>query len=440
MSSLKQDNGAASTSTPLADGLLSQRRHASDDPTSGAADEHVPVRGLGGGILPKRRQSNQRQWDIANVIPVSEVKLMTRRHWKELFLLEYRDLPRDWRIDEGEERTPILGITQPHVTRQHRHRIVNWMSEACALFRWTTQTFFTAVHAWDAYMTCVVHSVPPGDLPKLSAACLYFGAELLESAADDGVKTLAEFTEMCPEAGTVDALRETQAHLVDTLQGISLARRTPTDFILLYLAQLQLAPPPGPQLFEALLTHDLLDVVWDLALYVSLAIYSNGLILDGMPGSRWVSNVILRVLEFVSPSLRTLGTPERALLLSTVFHCREADVLQTSASVDQILQRIWQHVNTFEASSRTLGASEPSYMIVRHHLPPGFTQWPIIQPSCRTVQRVSSILRACTPAPMMNEEGEAPVQRRGHSGLPPRMPRSPSSGEHLDADPAKCKP
>lgn len=279
----------------------------------------ITQQSLGGGQLPTSRKS-QRQWDIANVLPVSEVKLMTRRHWNELFALEFRDLPRDYRKSdkEGQSAVAILGTVQPHVTRLHRYRIVNWMSEACALFRWTSQTFFAAVHAWDAYMTRVSHAVLPQALPKLSAACLYFGAELLESAADDGVKTLAEFTEMCPELGSVEGLRETQAHLVDTLQGMSLTRRTPTDFLLLFLAQLQLVPAPGPQLFEALLTNNLLDVVWDLALNVSLVVYSNGLILDGLPGSRWVAGVLLRMLEFVAPRLRTRHTPEREFLLKTV--------------------------------------------------------------------------------------------------------------------------
>jgi hypothetical protein len=273
--------------------------------------------GLGGGRLPEDT-TNKKHWNIANLIPVSEAKIMTSQHWKDQLELEQNDLPCDYYIDHVKGLTTIFGVKQPNVTRQHRQRIVNWMSEACSLFQWTSQSFFTSVHAWDAYITHVSHVILPTELPKLSAACLYFGAELLESAADDGIKTLGEFTNMCPEAGSVEDLKETQAHLIDTLQGMSLARRTPLDFLLLYLAQLQLIPSPGPELFELLLHRGLLDLIWDLSLNVSLVIYSNGLILDGLPASRWVAVVLLRVLEFLSPELRTHSTYQRSLIMRTV--------------------------------------------------------------------------------------------------------------------------
>lgn len=138
----------------------------------------------------------KKQSDIAHIIPFSDVRNMTRAHWNDIYALERRYLPVDW---NPSQETLILGIKQVNINRDHRHRIVKWMGEACGLFRWTTPTFFTSVHAWDIYMTVVSHEVTTSDLAKLSAACLYFGAQLVESASDENVKPLEEFTELCPE-------------------------------------------------------------------------------------------------------------------------------------------------------------------------------------------------------------------------------------------------
>lgn len=137
-----------------------------------------------------------KQCDIAHIIPVTDCKRMTRSHWADVYSLERRYLPVDW---YQPKESPILGVKQSHINRDHRHRIVKWMGEACGLFRWTIQTFFVAVHAWDVYVTVAPHEVTTGDLAKLSAACLYYGAQLVESAADENVKPLDEFTELCPE-------------------------------------------------------------------------------------------------------------------------------------------------------------------------------------------------------------------------------------------------
>lgn len=142
----------------------------------------------------------KRQKDIAHILPVTEVKRMTRPHWIDIYSLERRYLPIDW---YQPKESAILGVKQPNINRDHRHRIVKWMGEACGLFQWSTHTFFTAVHAWDAYMTVTSHEVTTTDLAKLSAACLYFGAQLVESAADENVKPLEEFTELCPEVSSI---------------------------------------------------------------------------------------------------------------------------------------------------------------------------------------------------------------------------------------------
>lgn len=137
-----------------------------------------------------------KQCDIAHILPVTDCKRMTRSHWADVYSLERRYLPVDW---YQPKESPIFGVKQSHINRDHRHRIVKWMGEACGLFRWTIQTFFVAVHAWDVYVTVAPHEVTTGDLAKLSAACLYYGAQLVESAADENVKPLDEFTELCPE-------------------------------------------------------------------------------------------------------------------------------------------------------------------------------------------------------------------------------------------------
>lgn len=59
------------------------------------------------------------------------------------------------------------------------------------------------------------------------------------------------------------------------------------------------------RLFESLLHQNLLDVLWEIVVGVTLTIYANGLALDGLPGSHWVAGSMLRVLEYSCPILKT---------------------------------------------------------------------------------------------------------------------------------------
>lgn len=438
------EGGNSGSLAPAGPGPCSHTRPIMEPPR-GAPPFRLIRKGLGGGLIPTDEDSAlasstrwKRQADIANILPVTDVLSMTSRHWDETFALERRYLPVDWSFSS---ECCVLGVKQGNVNREHRHRIVNWMSEACVLFRWASQTFFTAVHAWDSYMTLVSHEVTTDDLAKLSAACLYFGAQLVESAADENVKTLDEFTEMCPEVGGAAALREIEAHLVDTLQGISLVRRTPTDFLLLFLAQLQIAPAPCPELFHALIEKNLLDVLWDFVLAVSLTIYSNGLVLDGLPGSQWVAGTILRVLEFCCPSLRQ-DSPARTVLYEKVFHVPPGSLEMYQTTVlDPVIKSVWHLIleNVVNATASTTDKKrQPSrqkrrpmpYDIIRHVQPPAFTEWPITFPAYRVVQDISARLRAamfdtCTPPNIHPSGSLSSASKDNKPKQPNKPPRRP---------------
>lgn len=170
--------------------------HIGCDGSPSNSNDNRAATGFGVPVTQFTSIRSKKQRDIAHILPVIDVKRMTQAHWADLCSLERRYLPIDW---YPPKESPILGVKQLNINRDHRHRIVKWMGEACGLFKWTAQTFFTAVHAWDVYMTVAPHEVTTADLAKLSAACLYFGAQLVESAADENVKPLEEFTELCPE-------------------------------------------------------------------------------------------------------------------------------------------------------------------------------------------------------------------------------------------------
>lgn len=189
---------------PIDDDGLSLQQDSSKDGSSRSSENPARTASNAGTLGDSTERFNsarfKKQQDIAHILPVNDVKRMTRKHWTDIYSLERRYLAMDW---YPPKESPILGVKQSNINRDHRHRIVKWMGEACGLFHWTTQTFFTAVHAWDVYMTVTPHEVTTSDLAKLSAACLYFGAQLVESAADENVKPLEEFTELCPEVRVV---------------------------------------------------------------------------------------------------------------------------------------------------------------------------------------------------------------------------------------------
>lgn len=91
---------------------------------------------------------------------------------------------------------------QPTVPPDHRLNILKWMSEACQAANWTTASFFTAAHAVDSYVTKIRHRLVVQDLAPLSAACLYLGAQMRESALETNVLTLSKFRRLCPDVST----------------------------------------------------------------------------------------------------------------------------------------------------------------------------------------------------------------------------------------------
>eukprot|EP01055_Gregarina_sp_Pseudo9_P005913 Gregarina_sp_Pseudo_9__5912@NODE_93_length_4340_cov_42_102767_g85_i0_p2_GENE_NODE_93_length_4340_cov_42_102767_g85_i0NODE_93_length_4340_cov_42_102767_g85_i0_p2_ORF_typecomplete_len297_score27_30Cyclin_N/PF00134_23/1e08_NODE_93_length_4340_cov_42_102767_g85_i013452235 len=161
-----------------------------------------------------------------------------RAEWRQFYEEELQRSPVDMGLATATAKPRIFGVLQPSVPLEHRTAILKWMCDTCQASRWSPATFFTACHAFDCYVLKCTHTIAPSSLGPLSAACLYFGAHLRESSTDSNIMALDRFRNLCPEIGSAGKVRETEAHLLETLQGVSLGHRAPSDLIVVWLASL----------------------------------------------------------------------------------------------------------------------------------------------------------------------------------------------------------
>lgn len=134
----------------------------------------------------------EKQQDLIGLLPTEAIGRMLPVHWDLL----YHGEDNSYVSDDG-----VFGSRQLLVSREHRGAIVQWLSEACVVLGWSSTTFFVAVNALDAYVCRTRHCVQQQELGPVAAAALYYGANLLESGADDNIYSLDRFMQLCPEVG-----------------------------------------------------------------------------------------------------------------------------------------------------------------------------------------------------------------------------------------------
>eukprot|EP00918_Siedleckia_nematoides_P023679 GHVU01051175.1.p1 GENE.GHVU01051175.1~~GHVU01051175.1.p1 ORF type:complete len:311 (+),score=34.07 GHVU01051175.1:131-1063(+) len=205
---------------------------------------------------------------------------------------------------------------QPKLTAELRTNIVNWMSEACALFKWKTSTFHFSVACFDAYCSKAPQEICEPHLGPLATVCLYRSYLLGETLPSDPTETpitLATFHRICSSIGSFSSLTAMWHNLSDVLQ-IYYPGPSTMEFIEMFLCNIAEA---DKLLLEKLYRSGKVKLLYDAAREASNRYYSKGFCLN-TPGSQLMAALLTVLLE--SCNLEEVSREQmRSWLCETVF-------------------------------------------------------------------------------------------------------------------------
>eukprot|EP00917_Polyrhabdina_sp_WS-2016_P000346 GHVP01000735.1.p1 GENE.GHVP01000735.1~~GHVP01000735.1.p1 ORF type:complete len:460 (+),score=71.17 GHVP01000735.1:3-1382(+) len=399
----------------------------------------------------KNKTGNVTHWkseQFLNCLPVSDVLNMTSIHWIQLLSQEMKAVP-NCAVDE-------VRIRNANISHQQRVKVVGWMSEVSSLSGWSVATFFISVHAFDKYLSLYTGPVTPPVLKGLSVACLYFAAHIQETACDENIVTLAKFRSLCPESGSPDFIREYQAHLVDLLQGQTTHRKTPHDWIFLYLANLSLSSPPLSNIFSQIMDEGLLCVTYDVSMLSCLIFTGSGISLD-LPYSLLVASVIFKIAEFSAPKYLE-DSRTKDLLVKEIFNLPSGwksfsfFVELFSPLISDAFNKISRDPKCIRNFSKNkVTNAELRIRFTSHYHPPSFIDWnlnlyePLDSVLMRAKKRVNELHNDLERKIRQMESEDAfgftqntllfrnPDFKEEDEGLPPSTHRSKRSYENLSA-------
>eukprot|EP01054_Gregarina_sp_Poly1_P004462 Gregarina_sp_Poly_1__4461@NODE_23_length_20322_cov_242_373192_g21_i0_p5_GENE_NODE_23_length_20322_cov_242_373192_g21_i0NODE_23_length_20322_cov_242_373192_g21_i0_p5_ORF_typecomplete_len603_score82_34Cyclin_N/PF00134_23/0_0012Cyclin_N/PF00134_23/5_2e03_NODE_23_length_20322_cov_242_373192_g21_i055587366 len=132
------------------------------------------------------------------------------------------------------------------VSRETRHSVVTWMSKVIEAMGWPLNSFFTAVHAMDYSLrkTQTLSGrgyVSEASVPLLSTACVLVGVSA--ECEHRQLQKARAFVGQVPHVASVKEIVCKQLAVVAGLDRGTLLHKTPLDFIMYYLAAMQLHSP-----------------------------------------------------------------------------------------------------------------------------------------------------------------------------------------------------
>ncbi|KAH0483102.1 MAG: hypothetical protein KVP17_004798 [Porospora cf. gigantea B] len=250
---------------------------------------------------------------VFKMIPFRTASQMSPQNWTELYKMETQNLP-------------TASKENVWYSRQRR-AIVSKISQAVATQLWSRATFYVAVSIMDVYfLSCKDH---PRDLENVAIACMYFAANVCEISGEDNIVSIANFLRRMNdwEAGPVHRIQQLETHIIDSTQASCLFRKTPLDFLLLYMAALGLDEPLGHSLLCCLVQENRLPEIVVIVCMVANAAWTSGFCME-YHGSEVVAAVLVNYFRDLLLRLNADHTDLSRRLNASVFHMSNLSELQ----------------------------------------------------------------------------------------------------------------
>lgn len=307
------------------------------------------------------------QKTLFELLPFRTVSQMDPEHWRALYAAERRNVALG-ELQENQHPSPRRGD------------IIHHMSSISESREWSRPTFYSAVALFDLYAKSA--SVANIDIENTAAACLYYSAAICEVSSKDNIPSLAQFV-LSFRSASLQRTLEIEAHIVDTTQASCLFRKTPLDFLLLYVAEMGLDETLGQPLLSLLLQTDSLGELFTVVLIAADVAALSGLCLD-FAGSTVVASAIA---HYCSSCLNNFSLDSRQLLRlleKHVFHTNalmdlELAVTHLSQLISATIREVRENQEFVEAVSQS-----PWDHI---HLPPKFSKALVLSSSDSSPRR-----------------------------------------------------